>query len=78
MIVVWVCAAVVFVLMFLDLNLVLLHVYLNVKKMTTYQLITLMREEERMEKIAEISRKRNEEEARKKVEEESAAARIGA
>lgn len=45
MIAVWVYLAIVSVLMFMDFNLVLLHVYLNAKKMTTYQLITAMREE---------------------------------
>jgi hypothetical protein len=45
MIVVWVYMLIVTVLMFLDFNLVLLHIYLNAKKMTTYQLITAMREE---------------------------------
>jgi hypothetical protein len=45
MIATWVYLSLVAVLMFLDFNLVLLHIYLSVKKMTTYQLITAMREE---------------------------------
>jgi hypothetical protein len=45
MIAIWVYMLIVAVLMFLDLNLVLLHVYLNAKKMTTYQIIMAMREE---------------------------------
>ena len=43
MIAVWVFFVVVAVLMILDFNLVLLNIYLNVKSLTTYQLITAMR-----------------------------------
>lgn len=45
MIAVWVYLPIVAVLMFMDFNLVLLHIYLSAKKLTTYQLITSMREE---------------------------------
>jgi hypothetical protein len=65
MIAAWVYLLVVVVLMFLDFNLILLHVYLNVKGMTTFQMIMAMREEERLAKVKADNAKR--EEAAKKI-----------
>lgn len=58
MIAVWAYMGIVAVLLFLILNLVILHIYLICKGMTTYQLITSIREEERQAKIEELNKKK--------------------
>ena len=50
MIVCWVYCLIAVVLVFLDLNLVILHIYLNVKGITTFQLLQVQKEEEKEKK----------------------------
>lgn len=58
MIVAWAYMGIVGILLFLIMNLVILHIYLICRGMTTYQLITLIREEERQAKIEELNKKK--------------------
>lgn len=54
MIVVWVYCLIAAVLMFLDLNLVILHIYLNANGLTTFQFLMIRKEEEKERKRQEI------------------------
>lgn len=66
----WVYLTLVVILMFMDFNLILLHIYLNVKGITTFQMIMSMREEERMAKIKESNSRREEAERKRVVPEQ--------
>jgi beta-lactamase regulating signal transducer with metallopeptidase domain len=59
MIVIWIIGVVVCVFALLLINLIILHVYLHCKGLTTYEFILIRKEEERLE---EIERKAKEEE----------------
>lgn len=57
MIAVWIYMVPLAVLAFLVFNLILLHIYLTIKGLTTYEMIMLMKEEENKAKLEKEAKK---------------------